>query len=230
MTQAHDAGPQIDGEPLELDDTIDATGDLDEDAEDESGQIVYSSDADYFADDDEQPFTPEDYEAVAAETAAEAEDEQTEVEHDAPPDDAEPRLDGVDPKLANHIQKLRREAADKRVALAEAEERLQAAGTEIAALQARLEDGQRRDVEAIALSERMYAPGELFLVADLPEMLDKHGNVDPGKVGKVIDAKVPEHWRVPVRHPGRHGFTSGATGMVDTRPTSWQEVVRGQQG
>jgi hypothetical protein len=225
MTQTHDAGPEIDGESLELETVADDTSDLDEHAEDE---IQYSSDDDFADDDDEHPFTAANYEAAAEQLAAEADLDGDEDRGDAEPEPSV--LDGLDPKLAAYVQKLRRGEAEKRVALASAEEQLQTAGTEIAALQARQQDRLRADVERIALAERMFAPGELWLVADLAEVLDKHGEIDAAKVAKVIEAKVPTHWRVPVKGLGRHGFTSGATGMADIRPTSWSEAVRGQQG
>ena len=73
----------------------------------------------------------------------------------------------------------------------------------------------------------MIAPSELWLVADLPEMLSDDGQrVDPHKVAGVIEAKVPEHWRISVQCP-KHGPgpRSGASGLAQARTTSWAQAL-----
>lgn len=131
-------------------------------------------------------------------------------------------LDALDPKVGAYVQKLRHEAADRRVAVAEAEQRLAAAGDEVARLQAWQEDRMRLDVEAIALAHRMISPSELWLVASLAEMLGDDSDIDPNKVAEVVEQRVPDHWRVPVQYP-KHtaGPRSGATGLAQIRPASW---------
>ncbi|WP_273733362.1 hypothetical protein [Mycolicibacterium septicum] len=193
---------EVDAEPLGADRETDGAEALDADPDDG----------------DAHRFTAADYQSLADEIAADG--------------DTEPQpslLDGLDPKLANHIQKLRHENAEKRVAVAELNERLQAASSEVAALQDWRDASMRRDVERLALEHQMIAPAELWLVADLHEMLDGD-NVDPHKVAEVIQSRVPEHWRVPVQYPIHNaGPRSGATGLAQISSTSWREVLSHSQ-
>jgi hypothetical protein len=159
-----------------------------------------------------EPDDPADYEAAAAEMAADAEPEPS-------------LLDGLDPKLANHIQKLRREAADKRVALAELDEQLQAAGSEIAELQEWKEQRMRRDVESLAAGHKLIAPAEIWHHTSLPEVLDADGEISEDTVAEIVETKVPAHWRVQTKYPARNGFASGATGLAEPRPASWQSAL-----
>jgi len=127
-------------------------------------------------------------------------------------------LDALDPKLANHIQSLRREAADKRVALA-------AADAEIAALAEWKNQRLHRDVELLAAGHKLIDPREIWHVAALPDLLDEHGDIDEAAVAALIEAKVPAHWRVQVKFPGRGGFHSGSTGLAGGRPSSWAQAL-----
>jgi hypothetical protein len=247
MTEEHaDTGVQIDGEPIEPDDVTDDTGELDADAE------VSKSDPLEVQDDDEP--TGADYEAAAAELAAEAEAAQsdddgqdelrlklTEVNADAekptpdlggfsPHDRESTPLDGLDPKLATHIQKLRREAAEKRIALAATEERLQSAANVIGELQNWQSDRLRRDAEVVALEHGMIAPAEMWFVADLHEVLTDDDDIDRAKVAELIKTRVPEHWMAPRRQMFNHNPRSGASGIGGGRLPSWSDVLKPSQG
>jgi hypothetical protein len=198
MTQTPDTGAEIDAEAPEPDSVTAGSGDLDVAPQDVAA--------------DEHPFTAEDYAELAAEAESDGEPEPS-------------LLDGLDPKLANHIQKLRRESADKRVALAEADERLQAAGAEVAALQDWKEQRLHRDVEHLAAGHKMIDGAEIWHITSLPELLDEHGDIDEEAVAEVIEAKVPAHWRVQVKFSGRSGFHSGSTGRAEHRPASWAQAL-----
>jgi hypothetical protein len=241
--------PQIDEEPV-TDDTdeidTDEIDEIDTDEIDADAEGTSSSTEEPDLDDDEPPFTAADYEAAGAELAAEADAAQSEddqehgdlrdqehgVPADANADDGEPEpnlLDGVDPRLAAHIQKLRAEAAANRIAKTAVEERLQAASDVIAELQQWQSDRMRRDVESLCAGEKMIDPSEIWHVAQLGDFLDDEtGDIDETKVGGIVEARVPSHWRVQLKHSGRGGMHSGATGTSAGRMATWADVLKPQ--
>jgi hypothetical protein len=178
-------------------------------------------------DDGEHPFSAEDYATAAenlAQEAAQAQDDATEVDAESEPG----LLDGLDPRLAAYVQKLRRESADKRTAMAELDDQLKGAAAEIEAMQEWCLDRMRRDVEALAAGHRMLDPAELWHVAELHEMAnDEHSDIDEAKVAEIIETRVPQHWRVQVKYDHRRTAapSSGATGNPEDRPTSWAQAL-----
>ncbi|OBF59247.1 hypothetical protein A5756_06280 [Mycobacterium sp. 852002-53434_SCH5985345] len=178
--------------------------------------------------DDDHPFSAEDYTAAAEELAQQAAGAQDgAAEGDGA--EAPSALDDLDrDTLASMVGKLRRESADRRVALAAAEERLQAAAHRVGELQDALDARLRADAEALALGQRMVAPSELWLLADVHEVLaDGADAVDPAKLAELVAARVPEHWKTPVPPMSwSRGLHSGATG-IDTvpRPASWAQAL-----
>jgi hypothetical protein len=227
-TETPDPGAEIEADAPEPDTATDDTGDLDADAD-----VVSSSGQE---EDDAPPLTSEEFHAAAAELAAEAEAAADDGDQVAAADDgdqehgdrddaeAEPNLLD-DPKVANLVAKLRKEAAEHRVAKAAVEERLQAAADTIAELQAQQENRQRRDVE-LEIAGKMIDPSDIWHKADLHELLHDDGDIDEAKVAQVIEDRVPEHWRVQVRHSAwNRGPTSGAS-RVDIRPpSSWADAL-----
>jgi hypothetical protein len=211
---------QTDSEALEPDtwggdNTDEADVDLEEDsatAPDEASD----------GDGDGPEFTPELYRQWAAESG----------QADAGPEEPAGLLDGLAPKLAAYVEKLRRENAEKRLLTVELGQRLAAASDENARLQDQLDASFRRDVERLALEHRMISPAELWLVADLHEMVTDDGSAaDPSKVAEVIEQRVPDYWRTPVQYP-KHGpgGRSGATGVGQVRPASWAQALARPQG
>jgi hypothetical protein len=194
----------------EVDDGIQLSSALD------SFQQDSADDDDGDGDDDDGPqFSEENYQALAAEFSAQ------------PGQADEPGLlDGLDPKVANHIQRLRREAAEKRLLAGELSQRLTAASDEVARLQAWQEDHIRRDVESLAAGHKLIDPREVWHVAELSDFLDERGVIDATKVATLIQERVPEHWRVQVRYPA-HGpaSRSGATGLAQILPASWAQAL-----
>lgn len=168
--------------------------------------------------DDLDDLGPQDY-AVAASTLAQEATQAQEGTTEAGTAEA-PALDGVDPGLANHITKLRRENAEKRTAAAELE-------AENGTLKQWQQDRMRRDVENLAAGHKMLDPSEFWHKADLADVLGEDGQIDEAKVAAIVEAKVPSHWRVQPRSlPGRGGQpSSGATGIADVRTPSWSEAL-----
>jgi hypothetical protein len=221
MAHTPNTGLQMEAGAPEPDGMADDTVDLDSDAQGESGHVAHSSD------EAEHPFTTEQYTA-AAELAAETEkadglEEPAAAEPGAPGDDTEPSpLDALDAKTAAHVQKLRKEAATSRAAL-------QAASTEAASLQEWKQGRMRQDVQNLAGGHKMIQPSEIWHLATMSDFLDPEtGDISEAKVAQVVNEKVPSHWKVQPRsdsYARRRGPMSGASGISDTRPTSWTQAL-----
>jgi hypothetical protein len=173
-------------------------------------------------------FTPEAYDAVAREVALDGTDD-AERPGDQPDGEPEPDLAKLPTKVQSHIQKLRKENAQRRVsndelaaAKAELDQQLTAAAAENQTLRDWRDEQQRRDVERLA--DMMIAPGDLWFIAELGEMLDDDGEIDPAKVRDVIADRVPSHWRRRLSH-GDARPRSGASGIAGPRATSWAAAI-----
>jgi hypothetical protein len=195
---------EIDGAPMDLDDEGADTGDADQGPQDGA--------------DDLADLSPGDYAAAAGELALEAAEAQ-----DGAPDDDGPADD------QSYMKKLRRQAAERRVAAQELGEKLQAADERIDTLQQWQSDRLRRDVEALA-GPKLVDPSEVWHVTTLPELLSADGDLDEAKLAAVIADRIPAHWKVkPPNNSPRYGLASGASGRTEARPTSWANAIGPQQ-
>jgi hypothetical protein len=198
-------GPQINADATEPDGMADHTVDLDADAQGESGEFHHSS-----GDDDEHPFTAEDYATAATELAAEAEaaDANGQIDHNDAP------VEGDD-----EVQALRRENARRRVQSQETD-------AENQRLSAMLTRYHRDTVERTAAST-LVDPKDLWRVAQLADVLTDDGTaVDERKVRAVIAERIPQHWAKPKQSLDFGGYGSGATGRnAAPRPTSWASAI-----
>lgn len=126
----------------------------------------------------------------------------------ATPDEADAEPDDDTEKDSNG----NREAAKYR-------RKLRAAETERDALQTRLEHVQRGEVERL-VTEQLRDPADIWRDgAQVADLLDDNGNVDPAKVAKLAGSvlEAHAHWGIDTASPRQYGNpVSGAS--VPTRP------------
>ncbi|MEX3652416.1 hypothetical protein ABFW14_28015 [Mycolicibacterium fortuitum] len=157
--------------------------------------------------------TAEDYDTFAAafgpadNSAVPAPDEV-----DAEPDDETPdNQPDADPGSENDTSGNREAAKYRR--------KLRAAETERDALQTRLEHVQRGEVERL-VTEQLRDPADIWRDgAQVADLLDDNGNIDPAKVAKLAGAvlEAHAHWGIETTSPRQYGNpVSGAS--VPTRP------------
>lgn len=131
--------------------------------------------------------------------------------------DRSPSTSGSDPgasgPVSPEVVKLRRESANYRTRLRAAESKvaeIEAERDHAAAQAGRL---QRAEAERM-VADRLHTPGDFWLLADLPDLLDEDGQLDGERVDAAIARVVKDrpHW---ARSRPRANFDGGARPLAD---------------
>lgn len=124
-----------------------------------------------------------------------------------------------------------REAAKWRTKLRDAESRIaeltRDSETKVGALTARVEHMQRNEVQRL-VADRLADPADVWRDgAQLADVLDENGDVDPAKVNDLVGGLLQAHKHWGVQRQGSNGrLLSGASAPNQPRQNAWQKAFQ----